>query len=345
MLGAKRNQVNGLYYSGRPTDIHTRTKVLDMYLQGQPFSKISKTTGLTTRGAQKICKQYENTGSLAPTQRAGGARSVLMNNVVEHIEYYKMCKPSIYNKEIREKLISEEVCTEQNVPSLSSISKSIRYDLGYSFKKLSSIPVEKERHLARQDQYIELMMDVNPANFHFFDECSVNKVTGNRNRGHSGIGKPAYEVQRYASNATFTVNLLVGYFGIHCYDIIEGASNGLHLLDFFNHAIQARDNENNPVLAPNDVVVMDNCGFHHGALVEPLLRDILAANGVSLIFQPPYSPECNACELCFNHLKTVLKRNEKYSSKYTELAIADATSTITPSMCKNFFRHCGLHHV
>ena len=102
---------------------------------------------------------------------------------------------------------------------------------------------------------------------------------------------------------------------------------------------------NNPVLAPNDVVIMDNCSFHHGALVEPLLRDILAANGVSLLFQPPYSPECNACELCFNHLKAVLKRNEKYSSKYTELAIADTISTITPSMCKSFFGHCGLHHV
>ena len=121
-----------------------------MYLQGQPFSKISKTTGLTTRGAQKICKQYENTGSLAPSQRAGGARRVLMNNVVEHIEYYKMCKPSIYNKEIREKLISEGVCTEQNV---SSISKSIRYDLGYSFKKLSCIPVEKVAYCTTRSVY------------------------------------------------------------------------------------------------------------------------------------------------------------------------------------------------
>ena len=93
MLGAKRIQVNGLYYSGRPIDIHTRTKVLDMYLQGQLFSKISKTTGLTTRGAQKICKQYENTGSLAPTQQARGARSVLMNNVDEHNEFYNCVSP------------------------------------------------------------------------------------------------------------------------------------------------------------------------------------------------------------------------------------------------------------
>jgi transposase len=342
MLHARRNKVNGLYFSGRPTDLQTRTKVLDMYLQGKAFSEISKTTGLTARGARKICQHYENSGSLTPCPLNGSERSILTNNVIQHIEYYKTCKPSIYNKEIRENLINEEVCTEQNVPSLSSISKSIRNDLGYSFKKLSCIPVEKERHHAKQDQYIEAMMDINPINVHFFDECSVNKTTGNRTRGHSEIGKPAFEVQRYSSNATHTVNLLVGYFGIYCYDIIEGPSNGLCLLEFFNHAIHARDNENNPVLTPNDVVVMDNCGFHHAALVEPFLRDILAANGVSLVFQPPYSPECNVCELCFGHLKTVLRRNEKYSSNYTELAIADAISTITPTMCKHFFRHCGL---
>ena len=50
MLHARRNKVNGLYFSGRPTDLQTRTKVLDMYLQGKAFSEISKTTGLTARG-------------------------------------------------------------------------------------------------------------------------------------------------------------------------------------------------------------------------------------------------------------------------------------------------------
>jgi transposase len=218
----------------------------------------------------------------------------------------------------------------------------MKNDLGYTFKTLTCIPQEKERHLEKQDAYVEEMTDINPANVHFFDECSVNRTTGNRSRGHSEIGKRAFEVQRYSSNATYTVNLLVGYFGVFHYDIIDGPSNGLHLLDFFNQAVRVRDHQDNPVLAPNDVVIMDNCGFHHARLVEPLLRDILSANGVSLIFQPPYSPECNVCELCFNQLKTVLRRNERYTSKYTELAIADAVSTITPTMCKNFFRHCGL---
>ena len=73
-----------------------------MYLQGKEFSEISKTTGLTTRGTRKICTHYETTGSLNPCPQGGSERRILTNNVVQHIEYYKTCKPSIYNKEIRE---------------------------------------------------------------------------------------------------------------------------------------------------------------------------------------------------------------------------------------------------
>ena len=345
ILNARRNKVNGVYFKGRAADIQTRARAVDMYRDGRTFTDISNTTGLTSRGARKICEHYVNTGLLTPLPKGGSERSVLTNNVVQHIEYFKTCKPSIYNREIREHLINDGVCTVENLPSLSSISSSIRNDLAYSYKSITCIPQEKERHLVRQDEYIDQMIDIDPTRVHFFDECSVNRTTGNRRRGHSEIGERAFEVQRYSSNATYTVNLLVGYFGIQHYDIIEGPSNGLHLLDFFNQAVHVQDDQNNPVLAPNDVVIMDNCGFHHGRQVEPLLHDILADNGVSLIFQPPYSPECNVCELCFNQLKTVLKRNEKYTSNYTELAIADAISTITPVMCKNFFRHCGVENL
>ncbi len=81
-----------------------------MYLQSRAFSEISNTTCLPTRGARKICKHYETTGSLTQRPCGGSERSILTNNVAQHIEYYKTCKPSIYNKEIRENLINEEVC-------------------------------------------------------------------------------------------------------------------------------------------------------------------------------------------------------------------------------------------
>ena len=43
---------------------------------------------------------------------------------------------------------------------------------------------------------------------HFFDESSVIKTTGKRKYGSSEVGKRAIEIQPYASNATFTINLL-----------------------------------------------------------------------------------------------------------------------------------------
>ena len=54
--------------------------------------------------------------------------------------------------------------------------------------------------------YLSVISEVDANPLHFFDESSVIVTSGNRTRGHSAIGQPAVEVQRYASNATCTVN-------------------------------------------------------------------------------------------------------------------------------------------
>ena len=71
---------------------------------------------------------------------------------------------------------------------------------------------------------------------HFFDKCSVIKTTGNRHYSHSTVGLPAMEVQRYASNTNYTVNLLHGIFGIEHANVLTGPSNGLELINFFEEA-------------------------------------------------------------------------------------------------------------
>ena len=64
------------------------------------------------------------------------------------------------------------------------------------------------------------------------------------------------------------------------------------------------------ILKNGDMVILDNCGFHHGHLIaEPLLRDILQERGVDLLFQPAYSPLLNTCELLFSP-KKVLSQTE-----------------------------------
>ena len=73
---------------------------------------------------------------------------------------------------------------------------------------------------------------------HFFDESSVIKTTGNRKYGNARVDERAIELQRYASNATFTVNLLHSVVGVDCFNILQGPSNGLELLNFFDDTLQ-----------------------------------------------------------------------------------------------------------
>ena len=64
------------------------------------------------------------------------------------------------------------------------------------------------------------------------------KTTGNRKYGNARVGERAIELQRYASNATFTVNLLHSVVGVDCFNILQGRSNGLELLNFFDDTLQ-----------------------------------------------------------------------------------------------------------
>ena len=47
------------------------------------------------------------------------------------------------------------------------------------------------------------------------------------------LEKRAIEIQPYASNVTFTINLLHSTRGIDSFNVIEGPSNGQELLHFF----------------------------------------------------------------------------------------------------------------
>jgi len=66
--------------------------------------------------------------------------------------------------------------------------------------------------------------------------------------------------------------VVIGYF-----NIIQGSSNGLELLNIFDDALQIDRAVRGAALEPGDVVVMDNYGhygFHDGRHIEPLLGNM-----------------------------------------------------------------------
>lgn len=165
--------------------------------------------------------------------------------------------------------------------------------------------------------------------------------TGNRRYGSAVVGELAFEVQRYTSNANYTINLLHSVNSVDYFNVLDGPSNGMELLNFFDDAIQVKREDGSASLERGDVVVMDNCGFHHGRFVEPVLRDMLASCGVRLLFQPPYSPDFNTCKFCFHQLKGYLRRYQLLAEHETKIAIANGTLEISPENWYSYFNHCG----
>ena len=115
----------------------------------------------------------------------------------------------------------------------------------------------------------------------------------------------------------------------------------MELLNFFNEALSVNRVDGSTILKNGDIVIMDNCRFHHGHFVEPLLRDIAQEHGVYLLFQPPYSPHLNTCELCFHQIKCYLKQNSSLTASETEIAIGESVSKISAANSIGYFRKCG----
>ena len=328
----------------RTTTLERREKIIALWTSGSKQAQIAEEVGLSPQTISNIVNKFLQRGTYFPGKPGWKERTVSTPDVVEFVEYSKLTKPSSYTSEIRQALVGNGICAAANAPSRSTISDILRKDLNFTFKKLSVCPEESlsEENRIKTLDYIMFMAGVDPLRVHFFDESSVTKTTPNRFYGHSSKGQPAIEVKRYSSNCTYTVNLLHSCFGIDYSNILEGPSNGLEMLHFFEESLDIVDPVyGNPVLANGDIVVMDNCGFHHGRLAENELRRMLGQRGIELVFQPPYSPDFNTCEFCFRHMKSFLRKHEQFSINYTELATIEALKTITPIMSQKFFKHCG----
>ena len=159
------------------------------------------------------------------------------------------------------------------------------------------LEAEKPGVLDRQNEYLQAISGYRASKLPFFDESSVIKTTGNRKYGNARVGARAIELQRYASNVTFTINLLHSVVGVDCFNILQGPSNGLELFNFFDAALEVERDDGSAALERGDVVT-DNCGFHHARHIEPLLRNMPSRCGIKLIHQPPYSTHLNTCVYC-----------------------------------------------
>ena len=85
--------------------------------------------------------------------------------------------------------------------------------------------------------------------------------------------------------------------GILAYNIKEGSFDGDGFITFIQKKLDVHFQNNR-----NDVLIMNNCSFHHRKNVIALLK----MKKINHRFLSPYYPELNPIEEYFSHFKTVL---------------------------------------
>ena len=91
------------------------------------------------------------------------------------------------------------------------------------------------------------------------------------------------------------------------------------------------------VLAPDDIVVLDNLGSHKGRAIRAAIR----AAKAKLFFLPAYSPDLNPIEQAFAKMKTLLRKADARTIEATWRTIGALLDCFTPTECANYFTNAG----
>ena len=199
-----------------------RERILDLNHQGLGQRAIAREVKTSHIFVKKVVRSYNVTNSSIRIPRANFTEGKIDINALEHIEVQNRMKPSTYASEIQKRLLLDGVVHPDDLLGTSQINRRLREDLMFSKKKLTVCPsaAEKPGALDRQNEYLQAISRYPARKLHFFDESSVIKTTGNRKYGNARVGERAIELQLYASNATFTLNLLHSvvtsiFFNVH----------------------------------------------------------------------------------------------------------------------------------
>uniref|UniRef100_A0A673GP93 Paired box protein Pax-6 n=1 Tax=Sinocyclocheilus rhinocerous TaxID=307959 RepID=A0A673GP93_9TELE len=131
------NQLGGVFVNGRPLPESTRQKIVELahsgarpcdisrILQTHDDAKVQLDNKNVSNGCvSKILGRYYETGSIRPRAIGGSKPRVATPEVVSKIAQYKRECPSIFAWEIRDRLLSDGACTNDNIPSVSANNAS-----------------------------------------------------------------------------------------------------------------------------------------------------------------------------------------------------------------------------
>ncbi|XP_022779119.1 paired box protein Pax-3-B-like isoform X2 [Stylophora pistillata] len=120
------NQLGGIYINGKPLPIEVREEIIELARRGVRPCDISRRLKITHGCISKLLSKYRKTGSINVGGANVGRPRVITLIMEQKIEQYRREQPGIFSWELRDRLLRENVCSRENLPSLSSISRLIK---------------------------------------------------------------------------------------------------------------------------------------------------------------------------------------------------------------------------
>lgn len=121
------NQLGGVFVNGRPLSDNIRSRIVELAHNGARPCDISRLLQVSNGCVSKILGRYYETGSIRPRAIGGSKPRVATDEVVRKVATYKNETPAIFAWEIRDRLIAEGVCNNENIPSVSVTSVPVMF--------------------------------------------------------------------------------------------------------------------------------------------------------------------------------------------------------------------------
>jgi transposase len=271
----------------RPIRNDLRLRIHEARAAGEGTAEVAERFAVATAFVRRRLQRFRLTGSLAPTQHAGGPARKLAAPAEALRQAVRDC-PDATPQEHTDRL---------NLPAARvTVWRALRR-LRISRTKQSTHAAEQGRPdvAAARRQWPQKLVGSKPEDLVFLDATGANTAR-QRTHGYAPLGERVVAPAPLAGwqAVTFVGTLTAG--GWVAPWALEGAMNGEWFLAYVEPVLV-------PALRPGMVVVLDNLPSHKVQGVEPAI----AAAGCRLLYLPAYSPDLNPIANAYSKLKRSLR--------------------------------------
>ena len=148
-----------------------RERILNLHHDGLTQKNIADTVRVSVGYVNKVIQYYETSKTSLPQLRKLLSCDVVTEDVMEYTKSEKLCKPSIYTSEIKQRLLLDGVSPIYQLPSQSAIKKCLKKDCKMTNKKTSKVLAESLSHVnvEYRDYFLDQIEQIDCTKTNFFD--------------------------------------------------------------------------------------------------------------------------------------------------------------------------------